>query len=366
VSGNFQVPVRAINSSGTGSAVLNVLITDSNGFHEIDLSPYSNLPIQDAITTVPAPPVGNVTLGGVPFLISPIAPQGNNIWSAATAQPGIGEATLSVPVNLDNVSEVHLLMNTFWGQPTVLAHINLVFDTGTHVQNLLGNSDIRDYQNWVFTNLVNDITSVPVFTGSSTYDHVAGRIDKMMIAVPAQYRGAHLVEVQAVDDGATDVQRLLVMGLTVRVGTASLPLSVKSTPSSAGTVTTSSTSAALSRRGALSTAVAPDLATAQIATPVGDVSNGQTVTVEAQAKRGWHFIEWLVSGTAVSTSPDYQFIPEGGESVAAKFARGTGYPLVVASSTGGSITRLPNAGSYLKNTKVLLAATADPGYRFAG
>jgi len=362
VSGSFQVPVSASNSSGTASAVLNVLITDSNGFHEIDLSPYGNFPIQDAITTVPAPPVGNVTLGGVPFLISPIAPQGNNIWSAATAEPGIGEATLTVPVNLPNVSEVHLLMNTFWGQPSVLAHINLVFDSGTYSQNLLGNSDIRDYQNWVFTNLVNGITSVPVFSGSSTYDHVAGRIDKMVIAVPAQYQGANLMEVQAVDDGAVDVQRLLVMGLTVRVGSASLPLSVKSTPSSAGSVTTSSTSAALSRRGALSSAIA----TLHKETPVGDVSNGQTVTVEAQAKRGWHFVEWLVSGTAISTSPDYQFIPEAEESLTAKFERGTGYPLVVSSSTGGSITRLPDAGSYLKNTKVLLTATADPGYRFAG
>jgi len=362
VSGSFQVPVSAGNGSGTGSAVLNVLITDSNGFHEIDLSPYGNFAIQDAITTVPAPPVGNVTLGGVPFLISPIASQGNNIWSAATAEPGIGEATLTVPVNLANVSEVHLLMNTFWGRPTVLAHINLVFDTGTYVRNLLGNSDIRDYQNWVFTNLVNGVTSVPVFSGSSTYDHVAGRIDKMVIAVPAQYQGAHLLEVQAVDDGAVDVQRLLVMGLTVRVGSASLPLSVKSTPSSAGTVTTSSASAALSRRRALS----PDLATAHRETPVGAVNNGQTVTVEAQAKRGWHFVYWLISGTAVSTSPDYQFIPEAGESLTAKFEPGTGHPLGVSASTGGSVARVPDAGSYLKKTKVLLTATADPGYQFAG
>lgn len=203
--------------AATGTGGTNPNQPPSPGFYPINLAPYANAPIEDAITTVPAPPVGNVTLGGVPFDIP--GPLGvNNIWDGNVAVTGTGEAAVTVPVNMPDISEVHILVNTAWGKPGVHAYVDLVFDAGTYTRDLKGDNDIRDYQNWKFTNHVNGVTTAPVFTGLSTLDNVPGRIDEMVIPVPPAYQGAHLLAVKMVDDGRPDYQRILFMGLTVRVG----------------------------------------------------------------------------------------------------------------------------------------------------
>jgi hypothetical protein len=219
-------------ATGTFSATLHVTSDDpvpasfdiglagsaaAAGFYPIDLGPYSNFFIERAITTVPTPPVGDVTFLGVPFDIP--GPLGTlNIWNGDVAAPAGGEAMVTVPVNLPDVSEVHLLLNTWWGQPGVHAHIDLIFDTGTFTRNLIGNDDIRDYENWIFTNHINGVTTVRVFDGHSTLENVPGRIDKMVIPVPPRYQGANLLAVRITDDGHPYFQRILFMGLTVRVG----------------------------------------------------------------------------------------------------------------------------------------------------
>jgi hypothetical protein len=49
-------------------------------------------------------------------------------------------------------------------------------------------------------------------------DDVPGRIDKMIIPVPQEFQGGTLLGVKVTDDGHPNFQRVLLMGLTVRIG----------------------------------------------------------------------------------------------------------------------------------------------------
>lgn len=160
-------------------------------------------------------PTGAQTFDSVPFQIG----NGPNVndpwaWSGVHAVTG-GPATLVIPVNIFGVSEAYSLINTFWGANGLPALAAITFNATngvTYTKDLVGNDDIRDYNQWIWTNSINGITTKQVFNNNQSQ-----RLDMQTFALPAAFANETLLNITVSDTGATDVQRLIVAGMTVKV-----------------------------------------------------------------------------------------------------------------------------------------------------
>lgn len=167
--------------------------------------PSYNLRIQSLAGAAALFPEGNVTLGGVPFVI-PVG--GNNAFFMA----GAGQTTFTVPTNIPSAAKVHILLNTGWGTTTPnLAQVETTVDGNTTTKFLTGGTDMRDYLQNTYTNTINGTTTTNVFNAGSGSGN-AVRLDKLTITLPAS---GNLTQIRFVDNGANNVQRLVISGITV-------------------------------------------------------------------------------------------------------------------------------------------------------
>src|SRR6266567_4778603 len=110
----------------------------------IALSGYANARIQTYQPGASAYPEGMVTLGGVPFNIQQVG--GNNAWNAEVVT-GPYPHVLDIAVGVANATEVHTLINTFYGQPGPNSYVTLEFfgSGGAYYRkDLIGDVDVRD------------------------------------------------------------------------------------------------------------------------------------------------------------------------------------------------------------------------------
>lgn len=155
-------------------------------------------------------PSGNLELGNVPFDIPNTT---NNIWHSHFAS-GPNPRTLTVDVGLFGVTEVHTLINTFWGQSAGLASIEFHgSDDAYYKKTLYGNSDIRDFNEAHWTNSINNTTTVEVFSDP----HRPNRLDKQLIDLPVTFNDEELSTIVFKDWGDTDSQRIFVSGITAGI-----------------------------------------------------------------------------------------------------------------------------------------------------
>ncbi|MCL2936618.1 MAG: hypothetical protein MGU50_08570 [Trichodesmium sp. MAG_R02] len=155
-------------------------------------------------------PCGNLELGNVPFDIPNTT---NNIWHSRFAS-GPNPRTLTVDVGLFGVTEVHTLINTFWGQSAGLASIEFHgSDDAYYKKTLYGNSDIRDFNEAHWTNSINNTTTVEVFSDP----HRPNRLDKQLIDLPVTFNDEELSTIVFKDWGDTDSQRIFVSGITAGI-----------------------------------------------------------------------------------------------------------------------------------------------------
>ena len=95
-----------------------------------------------------------MTLGGVPFNIKSNG-SGNQAWNAAYSAGGTtgendpgGAQSIMMNVNIYGATDVYTLINTWHGQsgPSYFAWITFTGSAGAvYTKNLVGNSDIRDF-----------------------------------------------------------------------------------------------------------------------------------------------------------------------------------------------------------------------------
>ncbi len=107
-------------------------------------------------------PTGIQTFNGTNFNIAG-ANGGNNAWfSSVAANNGPGTVSVTIPVNVVGATSVSTLMNTFWGQSGT--SYDMITFTGTggvsYSVNLTGNSSVRDYNNYIWTNSVSGPTQM--------------------------------------------------------------------------------------------------------------------------------------------------------------------------------------------------------------
>lgn len=185
----------------------------SAAFVAIDLSAFHNSRMQTYSGASSSFPEGNGTFGGIPFEI-PVG--GDNVWNARFAA-GSNPRTLTIPVGLFGVDQVHTLINTHWGETGsgTFASIRFLGSGGLEYSMALdGNDDIRDYLLGSFSNSINGTTTTEVFSsGSGVYNQV--RLDKQEFDLPAAFEAAILQSIELTDNGDTSFQRVFLAGVTV-------------------------------------------------------------------------------------------------------------------------------------------------------
>jgi hypothetical protein len=164
------------------------------------------------------PPIGPVTLGGIPFNIASNG-AGNQAWAAAIAAGGTtgsndpgGMVSITMNVNIPDATNVYTLINTWMGQPGPNYYAWLTFmgsDGATYTEDLVGNVDIRDYNNYVFTDSINGTTTTDVFNSGNQ------RLDMQNIALPSAFATQTLTTIELVDNGGPNFQRTVLDGVTV-------------------------------------------------------------------------------------------------------------------------------------------------------
>lgn len=157
-------------------------------------------------------PEGPQVLACVPFELG----ENDGLWCwHAAAAGGANPRILEVAAGIEDARVVHLLVNTYWGSATPgLARVELVGVTGAvHAVPLLGNDDIRDYNQRGYTNSINGLGTIEVWTNGS-----GQRMDRVAIPVPESLDGGSLAAVRVVDEGADGVQRVFVAAITVGSG----------------------------------------------------------------------------------------------------------------------------------------------------
>ena len=160
-------------------------------------------------------PTGNQSFGGVPFSI-PTGP--NNYWGAgAAADFGSGAVSLTIPVGVSGVTSVFTLLNTMWGFAGPQAYLFITFNGSsgaTVTQPLVGNVNVRDYNNDGNTNAINNITTVQVWDNG-----LGQRLDRQEYILPAAFASQVLDSVTITDTGnegqGTNGSRAVFSAITV-------------------------------------------------------------------------------------------------------------------------------------------------------
>jgi hypothetical protein len=159
-------------------------------------------------------PTGNQTFLTVPFQMGSGA--GNTDpwgWTAYRAVTG-GPAKLTIPTSIFGVTDAYSIINTFWGQAGPNSYASITFNATngvSHTVQLVGNSDIRDYNQYTWTNTINDTTTKEVFSNGA-----GQRLDMQSYALPGAFASETLTSIVLDDTGANNFQRILVAGLTVK------------------------------------------------------------------------------------------------------------------------------------------------------
>jgi hypothetical protein len=142
-------------------------------------------------------PTGSQNFGGVPFS-NPAGP--NNYWEgAAAANFGPSVVTLTVPVGVSGVTSAFTLLNSMWGHAGPPAYLFITFtgsDGASVTQPLVGNVNVRDYNNDGNTNTINNTSTTQVWTNG-----LGQRLDRQEYVLPAEFATQVLTSVTITDAG---------------------------------------------------------------------------------------------------------------------------------------------------------------------
>jgi hypothetical protein len=181
----------------------------------IDISSLVNeprtFPGLNGITNGNTFPTGSQNFGGVPFAI-PTGP--NNYWNGgAAANFGPGVVSLTIPVGVQGVTSAFTLLNAMWCQPGPTSNLYITFtgsNGATVTQPLVGNVNLRDYNQDGGANSINNTSTIQAWTNGE-----GQRIDRQEYILPAAFATQVLTSVTITDTGHEDFSRAVFSGLTV-------------------------------------------------------------------------------------------------------------------------------------------------------
>ena len=121
-------------------------------------------------------------------------------------------------MSLYGVTNVYTLINTWDGQsgPDPYAWLTFIGTGGaSYTKLLVGNVDIRDYNNDGDTNSINGTTTTNVFNVYPDNIGSQGRLDMQSIALPSAFATQQLTSIQLIDYGGPNFQRSVLDGVTI-------------------------------------------------------------------------------------------------------------------------------------------------------
>jgi hypothetical protein len=160
-------------------------------------------------------PTGTQNFGGVPFAI-PTGP--NNYWAAAAAANfGPGVVSLTIPVGVSGVTSVFTVLNTMWGWAGPKAYLFITFNGSngtTETVPLVGNVNVRDYNNDGNTNTINNTSTIQVWDNG-----LGQRLDRQEYILPPAFASQTLASITIIDTGnegeGTNGSRAVLAAVTV-------------------------------------------------------------------------------------------------------------------------------------------------------
>jgi hypothetical protein len=183
----------------------------------IDLSSYAN----DSWAQtwgVSSFPTGSQTFNGTPFNIASDA-NGARYASAYLNSTNV----ITIATNIAQATNAFSLINTIWGQPGPNSYLSITF-TGsagaTQTFNLVGDEDIRDFNNFAYTNTINGTTTV----NAVTVDGGAHRLDEQAFALDSAFLTQNLTSITMTDTGADGFERGALTGLTIESAGGAAPV----------------------------------------------------------------------------------------------------------------------------------------------
>ncbi len=201
--------------------VLFCIRSSGQNYNKLDFSNHFNFNISNGLGNgfdyANLPTGNNVVFNSVPYTIYPLSTSTLNGWNANVVG-GSNPIILKIPCNA-YIKSVRLLSNTAWGAPgpTSYASVQLWhLNTLIREKYLIGNNDIRDYNQASWTNIINNDSTTNAWTSSSGNT----RLDEINIGLSS---ATFIDTIRIVDNGASGISRIFVVAATVENGT-SLPL----------------------------------------------------------------------------------------------------------------------------------------------
>lgn len=189
---------------GEGYAYIPILFNGNWSLGDM-LKQGNTVPNPDAIL----PPGNGILFDGVPFFLQ----EGNNVWSAYH-EPGPADPhELTLPARLPDALEVYTVINSLGGVPNkemlwleFKSTCGLVYRVA-----MRGNRDIRDWRDGGNSNLIAPPTL-------QVWGQGLARLDMQSYKLPREFQGTDgLASVRVIDGGSNGSQRVVLVGVTVRV-----------------------------------------------------------------------------------------------------------------------------------------------------
>ena len=251
-------------------------------------------------------PTGNVTFNGIPFFLYPWS-DNNTGWSASFAT-GNDPRKLVMPVNEDGVTGINMLACTYYGAAGPASYVSVSFwanGSVVYTKNLVGNEDIRDYNNYLYTNNINNTTTVNAWQSNNGKN----RLDNVHIQMPATTR----IDSILISDNGGNGQRIFVIAATVEKRPLSLKWSTGETtpeitvyPSQPTTYTVMATNgvASCSSNSINVSMTIPLVPSVSISQSVNNVCPGTSITFTASGINVGKepTFQWLVNGSGAGTN----------------------------------------------------------------
>jgi hypothetical protein len=166
---------------------------------------------------------GSFLFGGVPFYIPS---KNNNCWDSNLFDDD-EEHKLNIKVGLENVLEVHTIMNTTYSTGDKET-IFLQFEGSKgaiFVKELVINKDIRDLRTSNFSKIVPPtkvVWSRPLNTRPNQGSDWHMMLDSQVVTLPSSFHNQELKSITIVDKGKKNNQRSFLVGVTVKLKTSKL------------------------------------------------------------------------------------------------------------------------------------------------
>lgn len=186
------VPQSVLGVSAATLVVAFSPLAASAAVTQVDISSYTNYSLNAGQPT--GVNAGNTSAPVASQQFDLLSSSGDNAWLGGTTGQSV-----DIAVDITNAAQVTTLMNTLYGQPDTVAATVTFKGSGGAIEtfDLFGNEDIRDYNNYIWTNNINGVGTQEWWTNNP--NPVPGdqshRLDAQIFNLNSSFQGQTLTDI---------------------------------------------------------------------------------------------------------------------------------------------------------------------------